>query len=86
MAREISPRALSSGTKFTWELRKPHAGLIQFVIVFPGGDYYVWRQIEFHGKAKVDSNVGAISKMLPEGWLVETEEERSARLAQGRKP
>ena len=83
---EVTPRSKPSGTPFAWELRKPHPGLIQFVIVYPDGDFWVWRSIEFHDKAKVDSNMGAVLDDLPEDWVVETEFQRKARLKAEEKP
>lgn len=76
---EVSPRTKKDGTKFTWEQRKPHPGLIQFVIVYPNGDFYIWREIQFHDADKVAQNIGATGS-LPVNWLVETAVERKARL------
>ncbi len=79
---EVSPATKKDGTKFTWEIRKPHPGVIQFVIVFPNGDFYVWRTIEFHDTNKVAKNVGAKGS-LPTDWEVTTAAERDAdRLAE----
>lgn len=75
----ITPRDIPSGTEFTWELRKPHPGLLQFVIVFPGGDHWVWREVEFHDTSKVGANQGAEVGFVPVDWLVETEAERKDR-------
>lgn len=74
----VTPRDKPSGTVFTWELRKPHPGLVQFVIVFPGGDYWVWREIEFHDQTKINSNSGALGS-LPRDWVVETAAQRRTR-------
>lgn len=75
----VTPRVKPSGTSFTWELRKPHPGILQFVIVFPDGDFWVWREIEFHDRSKIDSSVGAIGD-LPVDWTVETQLQRTARV------
>lgn len=77
---QVTPREKLSGTTFTWELRKPHPGLIQFVIVFPDGDYWVWREVELHDADKVASNVGSVGP-LPDEWVVENEAQRLTRLA-----
>ncbi len=77
----ITPRDKPSGTEFTWELRKPHPGLLQFVIVFPGGDYWVWREVEFHDSDKVNSNTGAVGLNVPVDWEVETAQQRADRIA-----
>ncbi len=75
---EVSPRSKPHGTPFTWEIRKPHPGLIQFCVVFPDGDHWVWRQVELHDAEKVASNTGALAA-LPSGWEVLTAEERQSR-------
>ena len=82
MVKEVSPREKRSGTAFTWEVRKPHPGVIQFVIVFPGGDYYVWREVQFHDTDKIATNVGATGS-LPKDWFQETAEERKKRVESG---
>ena len=55
---------------FTWELRKPHAGLVQFCIVFPDGDYYVWREVEYHSQAKIAANQSTGVPAVPAGWRI----------------
>lgn len=76
---EVSPREIAHGTPFTWEIRKPHAGIIQFVIVFPNGDHYVWRQVGFHSDVKVAENKTEGVAAPPADWLVETARQRAAR-------
>jgi hypothetical protein len=77
---EVTPRTKPSGTSFTWEMRKPHPGVVQFVIVFPDGDFWVWREVEFHDTDKIDSNISAVGA-LPSGWFAETAAVRAARIA-----
>ncbi|MAH50451.1 hypothetical protein CMI37_31810 [Candidatus Pacearchaeota archaeon] len=76
---EVSPRSKRSGTRCTWEIRKPHPGLIQFVVVFPDDDFYIWREIEFHDTEKITQNIGCTGE-LPENWLQETQRQREDRL------
>ena len=79
---EVSPLLNPDGTEFTWVIRKPHPGLMQFVIVFPDGDFYVWRIMEFHDVDKIANNMGSIGS-LPTEWEATTVAEREAqRLAE----
>ena len=68
---EVLPRTKDDGTAFSWEIRKPHAGLIQFCIVFPDGDFYVWREVEYHSQAKFAANQNAGVPAVPAGWRIE---------------
>jgi len=67
----------SSGTGLGYEIVKPHPGLIQFVVVFPNGETFVMREIEYHDAEKIAANMGCTSDVLPDGWLVTTSLERA---------
>ena len=68
---EVLPRTKDHGTAFTWEIRKPHAGIIQFCIVFPDGDHYIWREMEYHSQAKFSANQSTGVPAVPTGWRIE---------------
>jgi hypothetical protein len=57
-------------------MRKPHAGLIQFVMRFPNGMEFVLKELEYHDAEKVSNNKGYV-KPLPNNWIITTKEERS---------
>ena len=67
----VLPRYKEAGTSFTWEIRKPHAGLVQFCVLYSDGDYYVWREIEYHGQDKIDENQTTGVPAVPAGWRTE---------------
>ena len=46
--------------------------------VFPGGEEFVLKTVEYHDESKVEANKGAEGK-LPANWLVENETERRER-------
>lgn len=71
---------LPSGSLGALMLLKPHAGLVKVVMLFPDNQYIVLKEIEYHDKDKIEANRGCISDKLPAGWLVETEQDREARL------
>jgi len=52
-------------------MRKPHAGIVQFCVVFPDGDHYVWREIEYHSQAKINDNQTSGVPGVPTGWRIE---------------
>jgi len=54
---------------------------MQFCVVFPDADYYVWREVEFHAQAKIDSNQTAGVSAVPTGWIIQ--EQGSTTIASG---
>lgn len=69
---------MPSGTTVVNKIVKPHAGLIQFISVYSTGEFIITRQIEYHDYDKINANKGCEGE-LPEGWLVETAEQRAIR-------
>lgn len=67
----VLPRLKDSGTPFTWELHKPHAGKVEMRIVFPDGDHYTWREIEYHSRSKIASNKTLGVADVPADWRIE---------------
>lgn len=60
-------------------LKKPHAGLVQIVMVFPDKSEFVIKSIEYHLESKILANTGCESE-LPEDWYIETDKEMADRL------
>ncbi len=65
-------------TAITMEMRKPHPGLIQWGYVYPDGQFFVYREIEYHDPIKISWNKGAVGP-LPSDWLVEGHIDRTLR-------
>lgn len=65
-----------SGTVGSLELIKEHAGLVKICMVFPSGEEFVIRQIEYHDADKIAANKGCLNP-LPEGWEITTADERA---------
>lgn len=79
-AQEVTPLdapilTYSSNTPLQLILKKPHPGLVQYVLVFPGGEEFVLREVQYHDADKIAANQGAEGP-LPAGWEVTTVEER----------
>ena len=75
-----SPRFTTpSGTPMSVKLRKDHPGLVSVVAVFPDGQEMPLKHFEYHDADKVAANVGC-DNPLPADWLVETAEEREAKV------
>ena len=68
---QVLPRYKEAGTSFSWEIRKPHAGLVQFCVVFPDSDHYVWREIQYHAQDKIIENQTTGVPAVPAGWHIE---------------
>jgi len=70
-----------SGTDLTLKLKKLHPGSVQIVCIFPGGEEFVLKDIQYHDPEKIAANKGTTSADLPAGWLVEDATQRAARVA-----
>lgn len=62
------------------ELRKPHPGIVSFVVVFPDGTEFPLREYNYHDPVKIAANKGTASSLLPIGWVVESASQRATRL------
>ena len=67
-----------SGVEVKHRMIKPHPGLIQEVLEYPGGKTFVIKYIEYHDADKIAANTGC-DNPLPEGWEVTTLQERIAK-------
>ena len=67
-----------SGTVGQVVLKKPHAGIVSVVMVFPDGTEFVLKQIEYHDAKKITANKG-VAGALPSDWIIRTAEQRKAR-------
>lgn len=56
-----------SGTVVTTQLRKPHAGIVRIVTVYPDGTEQVIEEHQYRDPVRVAANVGADGP-LPAGW------------------
>jgi len=69
----------NSGTKGDLVMLKPHPGLILVVMLFDDGNVFELKRIEYHDYDLIMANKGCDSDVLPDGWLVETAQERQER-------
>jgi len=70
----------SSGSKGDLVMLKPHPGLIRIVMLFDDGNVFELKRIEYHDYDLIMANEGCDSDILPDGWLVETAQERQERV------
>jgi hypothetical protein len=85
MVIPIQPTTLMdipSGTILQFQVYKPHKGCICIIGVAPNGDYKAVDQWYLHDKDRIDQNAaGETLADLPDGWVVETAQERAERVA-----
>jgi len=75
----------NSGTDLTLKLKKSHPGSVQIVAIFPDGQEFVLKDIQYHDPDKIAANKGTASADLPSGWLVEDATQRAARVVREKK-
>lgn len=56
-----------SGTDIDFKMIKPHAGIIQFVAVFPDNTQFIIREFQYYNVDKINANFGAIDE-VPADW------------------
>jgi hypothetical protein len=58
---------------------------VQIVAIFPDGQEFVLKDIQYHDPDKIAANKGTASADLPSGWLVEDATQRAARVVREKK-
>ena len=83
-AQEVTPLdaptfTYPSRTEVKTILRKEHPGLVKIVSLFPDGQEFVIKEIQYHDPEKIAANKGT-ENPLPSDWLVEDAAQRAERL------